>query len=108
MEICEQHKCRSEDNQGSKPDGVLSSVRRVTLGFFCFPRIVTLYGLGFGVFKLAGAAAIRFRVNTPESNWSVDNHGFGVSRCSVINKMFCAHVVSHEPGLTAVSRKAVG
>jgi hypothetical protein len=82
-----------------------SSGRRATLGFFRF-RILTLYGLGFGVFKWAGVAAIRFRVNTPDSNWL--NIGFGVSRRSVKNKMFCAHVVAHEPRLTTVSHKTVG
>ncbi len=74
-----------------------------------FPRILRLYWLGFGVFKLAGVAAIRFRINTPESNWlNLDNHGFGVARRSVKNKMFCAHVISYESGLATVSHKAVG
>jgi hypothetical protein len=109
-EICEHHKCRSEDNHDVVAENqmLLSSVRRATL-YFCFCRILTLYWLGFGVFKLAGAAASRFRVNTPDSNWlNLDNNGFGVSRRSVKNKMFCAHVVAHEPWLTAVSHKAVG
>jgi hypothetical protein len=109
---CEQHKCRREDKPrrgDSKPDVVLRSGRRSTLGYSCFPRILTLYWLRFGVFSLAGAAGSRLRVNTPDSNWlSLDNHGFGVSCCSIKNKMFCAHVVAHEPWLTAVSCKAVG
>jgi hypothetical protein len=86
-----------------------SSGRRATLGYSCFPHILTLCWLGFGVFSLTGAAGSRFRVTTPDSNWlSLDNHGFGVSRRSVKNKMFCAHVVAHEPRLTTVSHKAVG
>jgi hypothetical protein len=75
----------------------------------CFPRILRLYWLGFGVFKLGGVAAIRFRVDPPESNWlNLDYDGFGVSRRSVKNKMFCAHVISDESGLTTVSHNAVG
>jgi hypothetical protein len=108
---CEQHKCRSEDNQDvvAQKDVVLSSGRRATLGYSCFPRILTLCWLRFGVFSLAGAAGSRFRVTTPDSNWlSLDNHGFGVSRRSVKNKMFWAHVVAHESGLTTASHKAVG
>jgi hypothetical protein len=65
------------------------SLYRATLGYSCFARILTLHWLRFGVFPLAGAAASRFRVTTPESNWlNLDNNGFGVSWCSVKNKMF--------------------
>jgi hypothetical protein len=98
--ICEQHECRNEDNQHVVAQNEMS---------LAFPVFSVLYWLGFGVFKLAGVAAIRFRTDSPESNWlNLENHGFGVSRRSVQNKMFCAHVISHECGLTTVSHKAVG
>jgi len=105
--ICAMEKIRRSASLllSSKPDVVLSLSRRATLGFFRF-RILTLYGLGFGADKLAGVAGIRFRVDTPESNWL--NLGLGVSRRSVKNKMFCANVISHESGLTTVPNKAVG
>jgi hypothetical protein len=101
-EICEQHKCRRKDKPrccSSKLDVVLSSGRRAPLGRSCFPRILTLYWLRVRCVQAGW-------VNTPESNWL--NLGFGVSRRSVKNKMFCAHVTSHESGVTTVSRKAVG
>ena len=98
--VCDQHKCRNEDNQHVVAQNEMS---------LAFPVFSVLYWLGFGVFKLAGVAAIRFRTDSPESNWlNLENHGFGVSRRSVQNKMFCAHVISHECGLTTVSHKAVG
>ena len=110
-DLREQHKCRSEDNQEVVAQNQMLFQARVaaTLGYSCLPGILTLYWFWFGVFSLAEAAVSRFRVTAPESNWlNLDNNGFGISRCSVKNKMFWAHVVSHEPGLTAVSRKTVG
>ncbi len=97
--ICEQHKCRNEDNQplwlktrccllSPYSQTLLARVRCVQAGRSCCNS---------------------FRMNPPESNWlNLDNHGFAVSRRSIKNKMFCAHVISHESGLTTVSHNAVG
>jgi hypothetical protein len=97
--VCDQHKCRNEDNQplwlktrccllSPYSQTLLARVRCVQAGWSCCNS---------------------FRINPPKSNWlNLDNNGFGVSRRSVKNKMFCAHVISDESGLTTVSHNAVG
>ena len=97
--ICEQHKWRNEDNQYVVGQNEM---------LLAFPVFSDSTGSG-SVCSSWLELRICFRRNPPESNLlNLDNHGLGISRRGVKNKMFCAHVTSHESELTTVSHKAIG
>ena len=78
-------------------------------GYSRFRRGPSLSRLACRMFRLAGSAGSRFhRESRICDRPNLDGHRFGVSWCSIINKVLGADVVSQEPLLVAVFAKASG